>query len=83
MLPAADLRHVSKPVSKPARDCWPKRPFQPHPQIFDIAPYGVPYALWGFVFLLLTQVCSHSRRNACGTRLIHRPLAPLTHTHRT
>ncbi|PNW77626.1 hypothetical protein CHLRE_10g445000v5 [Chlamydomonas reinhardtii] len=24
-------------------------------QIFDIAPYGVPYALWGFVFILLTQ----------------------------
>ncbi|KAG2451461.1 hypothetical protein HYH02_004059 [Chlamydomonas schloesseri] len=24
-------------------------------QIFDIAPYGVPYALWGFVYILLTQ----------------------------
>ncbi|PNW74959.1 hypothetical protein CHLRE_12g502600v5 [Chlamydomonas reinhardtii] len=24
-------------------------------QIFDIAPYGVPYALWGFVFILLAQ----------------------------
>ncbi len=24
-------------------------------QIFDIAPYGVPYALWGFLFVVLTQ----------------------------
>jgi di/tricarboxylate transporter len=24
--------------------------------IFDIAPYGIPYALWGFLFIILTQV---------------------------
>ena len=24
-------------------------------KIFDIAPYGVPYAIWGFLFVLLTQ----------------------------
>ena len=24
-------------------------------QIFDVAPYGVPYAIWGFLFVLLTQ----------------------------
>lgn len=23
--------------------------------IFDIAPYGVPYAIWGFLFIVLTQ----------------------------
>ena len=23
--------------------------------IFDIAPYGVPYAIWGFLFMCLTQ----------------------------
>jgi len=24
-------------------------------QIFDIAPYGIPYAIWGFLFIALTQ----------------------------
>ncbi|EFJ39565.1 hypothetical protein VOLCADRAFT_100805 [Volvox carteri f. nagariensis] len=24
-------------------------------RIFDIAPYGVPYALWGFIFIVATQ----------------------------
>ncbi|GIL78280.1 hypothetical protein Vretifemale_7730, partial [Volvox reticuliferus] len=24
-------------------------------KIFDIAPYGVPYALWGFIFIVATQ----------------------------
>ncbi|KXZ43508.1 hypothetical protein GPECTOR_88g451 [Gonium pectorale] len=24
-------------------------------KIFDIAPYGVPYALWGFIFIVVTQ----------------------------
>ncbi|PNH03965.1 putative sodium/sulfate cotransporter 3 [Tetrabaena socialis] len=24
-------------------------------KMFDIAPYGVPYALWGFIFVVLTQ----------------------------
>jgi di/tricarboxylate transporter len=24
-------------------------------QIFDIAPFGVPYALWGYLFVVLTQ----------------------------
>ncbi len=24
-------------------------------QIFDIAPYGVPYALWGFIFVVAVQ----------------------------
>ncbi|PNH12358.1 putative sodium/sulfate cotransporter 3, partial [Tetrabaena socialis] len=24
-------------------------------KMFDIAPYGVPYALWGFIFIVLTQ----------------------------
>ena len=23
--------------------------------IFDIAPYGVPYAIWGFLYMILTQ----------------------------
>jgi hypothetical protein len=23
--------------------------------IFDIAPYGIPYAIWGFLFMCLTQ----------------------------
>lgn len=25
-------------------------------KIFDIAPYGVPYALWGFIFIVVVQV---------------------------
>ncbi|GFH18238.1 CitMHS domain-containing protein, partial [Haematococcus lacustris] len=31
-------------------------------RIFDIAPYGVPYAIWGFLFVIMTQVrhsCTH------------------------
>ena len=25
-------------------------------KIFDIAPYGVPYAIWGFLFVVFMQV---------------------------
>lgn len=52
-------------------------------EIFDIAPYGVPYALWGFIFILLTQagagagarvrVCARGRRGAHGPNVLRVP----------
>ncbi len=34
---------------------YKNNPMEAQFKIFDIAPYGVPYALWGFIFVVTTQ----------------------------
>jgi di/tricarboxylate transporter len=75
LLPATHTHFLTAPLASAAHAHLQKNDDEAKFGMFDIAPYGVPYALMGFVFIILTQrfLRGSSRTQACA----HRPASAL------